>query len=75
VCRTDDAEEFKDIKRGGWTLDQVKAEAERSFEGIERSKCIAPVSWTSGRLGHPALRVSVRQTEIDIWVADVKVER
>ena len=29
VYRTADAEELKRIKRGGWTLDQVKAEAER----------------------------------------------
>lgn len=38
VYRTDDAEELKLIKRGGWTLEQVKAEAARLFGGIEASR-------------------------------------
>ncbi len=32
--RTADAEEIKGIKQGAWTLDQVKDEAQRLFEGI-----------------------------------------
>jgi len=34
VFRTQDADELKLIKRGGWTLEQVKAEAERLFTEI-----------------------------------------
>ena len=38
VYRTTDADELKIIKRGGWTLDQVKAEAERLFELVEEAR-------------------------------------
>ncbi|MEO5800632.1 MAG: nucleotidyltransferase domain-containing protein [Gemmatimonadales bacterium] len=46
VYRTSDADELKVIKRGGWSLDQVKAEAERLFEIVEqsRSRSILPES-------------------------------
>lgn len=41
VYREEDAEEIRSIKRGEWTLDQVKAEAERGFararEVLDRS--------------------------------------
>jgi predicted nucleotidyltransferase len=43
VYRTSDAEELKTIKRGGWTLDQVKAEAERLFASIEEAKQHSPL--------------------------------
>lgn len=43
VYRTKDAEELKEIKRGGWTLDQVKAEAERLFAG-SRTRADDPLS-------------------------------
>jgi hypothetical protein len=45
VYRTTDADELKMIKRGGWTLDQVKAEAERLFAGgeVARAKSSLPV--------------------------------
>lgn len=38
VYRTTDADELKRIKRGGWTLDQVKAEAERLFTEVEAAR-------------------------------------
>jgi len=38
VFRTSDADELKAIKQGAWTLDQVKAEAERLFAGIEEAR-------------------------------------
>jgi predicted nucleotidyltransferase len=38
VYRTGDAEELKRIKQGGWTLEQVKAEAERLFNGIAQAR-------------------------------------
>ncbi len=43
VFRTTDADELKLIKRGGWTLAQVKAEAERLFGGIEASRARSPL--------------------------------
>lgn len=43
VYRTDDAAELKQIKQGGWSLDQVKAEAERLFRGIEQARAESPL--------------------------------
>lgn len=43
VFRTTDADELKVIKRGGWTLDQVKAEAERLFHVVELAKNRSPL--------------------------------
>jgi hypothetical protein len=43
VYRTTDAAELKQIKRGRWTLEQVKAEAERLFAGIEDARRRSPL--------------------------------
>lgn len=43
VFRTADAQELKVIKQGGWTLDQVKAEAERLFAGMEEARAQSPL--------------------------------
>ncbi len=43
VYRSTDADELKLIKRGGWTLDQVKREAERLFGGIEQARARSPL--------------------------------
>lgn len=43
VFRTPDAEELKRIKRGGWTLEQVKEEAERLFATIEEARARSPL--------------------------------
>lgn len=43
VFRTADADELKRIKRGGWTLEQVKAEAQRLFDGIEAARARSPL--------------------------------
>jgi predicted nucleotidyltransferase len=43
VFRTSDAEELKRIKRGGWTLDQVKAQAEALFGRIEEARARSPL--------------------------------
>ncbi|MFH0945159.1 MAG: nucleotidyltransferase domain-containing protein, partial [Planctomycetota bacterium] len=43
VYRTTDAEELKQIKRGRWTLEQVKAEAKRLFAGIEEAQERSPL--------------------------------
>jgi hypothetical protein len=43
VYRTTDAAELKDIKRGGWTLEQVKREGERLFLRIEEARARSPL--------------------------------
>ncbi len=43
VFRTTDAEELKRIKRGGWTLDQVKEQAEALFGRIEGARARSPL--------------------------------
>lgn len=43
VYRTADADEIKQIKRGGWTLDQVKAEADRLFGCISEARARLPL--------------------------------
>jgi hypothetical protein len=43
VFRTTDADELKVIKRGGWTLDQVKAEAQRLFDDVEHARARSPL--------------------------------
>lgn len=43
VFRTSDADELKRIKRGGWTLDQVKAQAEELFGRIEQARARSPL--------------------------------
>lgn len=43
VFRTSDADELKRIKRGGWTLDQVKAQAEALFGRIDEARARSPL--------------------------------
>lgn len=43
VFRTTDADELKRIKRGGWTLDQVKEQAERLFGRIDEARTRSPL--------------------------------
>lgn len=43
VFRTSDADELKRIKRGGWTLDQVKKQAEHLFGRIEEARTRSPL--------------------------------
>jgi biopolymer transport protein ExbD len=43
VFRASDAEELKRIKRGGWTLERVKAEAQRLFDGVEEARARSPL--------------------------------
>ncbi|MGH7522487.1 MAG: DNA polymerase beta superfamily protein [Gemmatimonadales bacterium] len=43
VFRTTDADELKRIKRGGWTLEQVKTEAEQLFGRIEDARTRSPL--------------------------------
>jgi len=43
VFRTSDADELKVIKRGGWSLAQVKEEAARLFANVERARSQSPL--------------------------------
>src|SRR5574341_874208 len=43
VFRTSDAEELRRIKQGGWTLDQVKEQAEQLFGRIEDARARSPL--------------------------------
>jgi len=43
VYRTRDADELKQIKRGGWTLDQVKRQADQLFGTIEQARARSPL--------------------------------
>ncbi|MES2180344.1 MAG: nucleotidyltransferase domain-containing protein [Gemmatimonadota bacterium] len=43
VYRTSDAEELKVIKRGGWSLAQVKEEAARLFGNVEQARARSPL--------------------------------
>jgi len=43
VFRTSDAEELKRIKQGGWTLDQVKEQAEQLFGRIKEARVRSPL--------------------------------
>ncbi len=55
VFRIADAEELRQINKGAWSLAQVKAEANRLFEGIEQARAesrlpAAPDVAAAGRL-------------------------
>jgi hypothetical protein len=43
VFRTEDAEELLDIKKGGWPLETVKAEAEKAFADIKAAAESSPL--------------------------------
>jgi predicted nucleotidyltransferase len=44
VFREHDADELKQIKRGGWSLEQVKAEAERLFASVVEARQRSPLA-------------------------------
>jgi RNA repair pathway DNA polymerase beta family len=55
VYRTHDADELKRIKRGGWTLDQVKAEAERLSSLMEPARTRSPLQAEPNAIAADAL--------------------
>ena len=61
VFRTTDADELKVIKRGGWTLDQVKAEAERLFSGVEVARAKSPLPLTPDSVAANELLISLHR--------------
>jgi hypothetical protein len=66
VFRTTDAAELKVIKRGGWTLDQVKAEAERLFAGIEEARRRSPLKQKPDRVAAHALLMELHRAVLGV---------
>jgi hypothetical protein len=62
VFRSRDAEELKHIKRGGWTLAEVKAEAERLFAGIEEARARSPLPPHPDAEAANALLIGIHRT-------------
>ncbi|HEY3222063.1 MAG TPA: nucleotidyltransferase domain-containing protein [Gemmatimonadales bacterium] len=61
VFRTDDADELTRIKRGAWTLAQVKAEAERLFGRIETARARSPLPERPDEAAANALLIDVHR--------------
>lgn len=66
VYRTDDADELKAIKRGEWTLEEVKAEAERLFHGIEEARVASSLPPEPDAGAANALLMSVHERVLGI---------
>jgi len=69
VYRTEDAEELKAIKRGGWKLERVKEEAERLFAGIEESRRSSPLPAMPNSEGANRLLVELHQRVLEVETA------
>ena len=66
VYRTEDADELKSIKQGVWTLEQVKAEAERLFEGIERARSESPLPSAPDRAAANRLLIAIHRAVLGV---------
>ena len=66
VFRTRDADELKRMKRGGWTLEQVKAEAERLFGEIEAARAASPLPAEPDAAAANALLVRLHEQVLGI---------
>lgn len=61
VYRLADADELKFIKRGGWTLDRVKEEAEQLFAGIDGARRESPLPPRPDREAANALLMEIHR--------------
>ena len=61
VHRTADADELKRIKRGGWTLDEVKVEAQRLFAGVAPARERSPLKAAPDARAANALLIEIHQ--------------
>jgi hypothetical protein len=66
VYRSEDAAELKQIKQGGWPLDQVKAEAERLFQGIEQARAASPLPATPDQAAANRLLMDLHRAVLNI---------
>jgi hypothetical protein len=71
VYRTDDAEELKHIKRGGWTLERVKQEAERMFVAAEQACAQSPLPAEPDSAAASALLVRIHERMLGLREAAV----
>jgi hypothetical protein len=62
VYRTTDADELKVIKRGGWSLERVKAEAETLFTAIEASRSRSPLAAEPDHAAANTLLIEMHRT-------------
>src|ERR1044072_712479 len=69
VYRTQDAEELKQIKRGGWTLDQVKRQADQLFATIEQVRARSPLPTGPDEAGANALLMNIHARVLGLGVA------
>lgn len=67
VYRTTDAEELKRIKRGEWSLDEVKAEAERLFAGVEPARARSPLPPAPNVAAANALLVEIHSRMLGLF--------
>ena len=61
-----DAEELKAIKRGEWTLAQVKEEAERLFAQLERERSASPLPYEPDTAAADALLIELHRSVLGI---------
>jgi hypothetical protein len=66
VFRTGDAEELKAIKRGEWTLAQVKQEAERLFAELESERSASPLPEEPDSAAADALLIDLHRNVLRI---------
>lgn len=66
VYRTEDADELRAIKRGEWTLEEVKDEAERLFHGIEEARVASSLPPEPDAGAANALLMSVHERVLGI---------
>lgn len=66
VYRTTDAEELKQIKQGGWTLDRVKAEADTLFQGIKAARDTSPLPPAPDHQAANALLMAMHRTMLGL---------
>jgi predicted nucleotidyltransferase len=66
VYRTADAVELKQIKQGDWSLEQVKSEAERLFQGIERARAESPLPPKPDQAAANELLIAIHREVLNI---------
>ncbi|MEP6475504.1 MAG: nucleotidyltransferase domain-containing protein, partial [Gemmatimonadota bacterium] len=66
VYRTADAQELMQIKQGGWTLDQVKVEAEQLFHGIEAARAASPLPGRPDEAAANAMLIEIHRAVLGI---------
>ncbi len=74
VFRTSDADELKVIKRGGWSLEQVKEEAARLFSNVERVRARSPLKAEPDAVAANELLIAMHSAILGVRVDSRQVE-